>query len=149
MLFIYPEHVVHMVEGCWDLIVAVIRDIHENAGTIRFKRIYHYTFRNIIVHVLLCMCIVHCSLVQRYFISLLIYHQDYTHSGPIVYYHYQHSLKESPIRQQRLLHRLYDSLSPSLPLFLSQPHIKVPTHYRSVMHWVHSISLELNYHGLL
>ena len=33
MLFIYPEHVVHMVEGSWELLAAVIRDsrdMHSN-----------------------------------------------------------------------------------------------------------------------
>ena len=26
MLFVYPEHVVHMVECCWELIEAIVRD---------------------------------------------------------------------------------------------------------------------------
>lgn len=26
MLLIYPEHVVHIVEGCWELVEVVIRD---------------------------------------------------------------------------------------------------------------------------
>ena len=32
MLLIYPEYVVHMIEGCWELVEAVIRDLCESSS---------------------------------------------------------------------------------------------------------------------
>ena len=35
MLLIYPEHVVHIMEGCWELVEAVIRDSCDMMDTSR------------------------------------------------------------------------------------------------------------------
>ena len=36
MLLIYPEHVVHIVEGCWELVEAVIRDCCDSKDRLVF-----------------------------------------------------------------------------------------------------------------
>ena len=36
MLFVYPEHVVHMVECSWELVEAILRDALTQAQSSRF-----------------------------------------------------------------------------------------------------------------